>query len=131
MAEMDDVQLGSIVGGEITDALNHFDSEYTQDRLRALDFYLGEPLGRCGVEGRSAVVATELADTVEAIMPNLKVRVFTTNDKYVRFAPALEARTLRPPSRRPITSAISSRASATATNCCTPSSRMRFCSALA
>ena len=85
MAEMDDVQLGSIVSGEITDALNHFDSEYTQDRLRALDFYLGEPLGN-EVEGRSAVVATELADTVEAIMPNL-MRVFTTNDKYVRFAP--------------------------------------------
>ena len=85
MAEMDDVQLGSIVSGEITDALNHFDSEYTQDRLRALDFYLGEPLGN-EVDGRSAVVATELADTVEAIMPNL-MRVFTTNDKYVRFAP--------------------------------------------
>ena len=85
MTEMDEVQLGSIVSGEITDALNHFDSEYTQDRLRALDFYLGEPLGN-EVEGRSAVVATELADTVEAIMPNL-MRVFTTNDKYVRFAP--------------------------------------------
>ena len=38
MTEMDEVQLGSIVSGEITDALNHFDSEYTQDRLRALDF---------------------------------------------------------------------------------------------
>lgn len=85
MAEMDDVQLGSIVSGEITDALNHFDSEYTQDRLRALDFYLGEPLGN-EVEGRSAVVDTTVADTVEAIMPNL-MRVFTTNDKYVRFAP--------------------------------------------
>ena len=85
MTEMDEVQLGSIVSGEITDALNHFDSEYTQDRLRARDFYLGEPLGN-EVEGRSAVVATELADTVEAIMPNL-MRVFTTNDKYVRFAP--------------------------------------------
>ena len=84
MAEMDDVQLGSIVSGEITDALNHFDSEYTQDRLRALDFYLGEPLGN-EVEGRSSVVATELADTVEAIMPNL-MRVFTTNERYVRFA---------------------------------------------
>ena len=84
MTEMDDVQLGSIVSGEITDALNHFDSEYTQDRLRALDFYLGEPLGN-EVEGRSSVVATELADTVEAVMPNL-MRVFTTNDKYVRFA---------------------------------------------
>ena len=85
MSEMDDVQLGSIVSGEITDALNHFDSEYTTDRLRALDFYLGEPLGN-EVEGRSAVVATEVADTVEAIMPNL-MRVFTSNDKYVRFSP--------------------------------------------
>jgi len=85
MAKMDDYQLGSIVSGEITDALNHFDSEYTEERLRALDFYLGEPLGN-EVEGRSSVVATEVADTVEAIMPNL-MRVFTANDKYVRFAP--------------------------------------------
>ena len=85
MAKMDDVQLSSIVSGEITDALNHFDSEYTTDRLRALDFYLGEPFGN-EVDGRSTVVATELADTVEAIMPNL-MRVFTTNDKYVRFSP--------------------------------------------
>ncbi len=84
MAKMDDYQLSSIVSGEITDALNHFDSEYTQERLRALDFYLGEPLGN-EVEGRSAVVSTEVADTVEAIMPNL-MRVFTSSDKYVRFA---------------------------------------------
>ncbi|REJ67621.1 MAG: hypothetical protein DWQ28_06490 [Proteobacteria bacterium] len=84
MAEMDEVQLGSIVSGEITDALNYFDSEYSQDRLRALDFYMGEPLGN-EMDGRSSVIATELADTVEAIMPNL-MRVFTTNDKYVRFA---------------------------------------------
>ena len=85
MAKMDDEQLGSIVSGEITDALNHFDSEYTQERLRALDFYLGEPMGN-EVEGRSSVVATEVADTVEAVMPNL-MRVFTSSDKYVRFAP--------------------------------------------
>ena len=48
MDEMDDVQLGSIVSGEITDALNHFDSERNKDCLRALDFYLGEPLGNGG-----------------------------------------------------------------------------------
>ena len=83
--KMDDEQLGSIVSGEITDALNHFDNEYTTDRLRALDMYLGEPLGN-EVDGRSTVIATEVADTVEAIMPNL-MRVFTTNDKYVRFSP--------------------------------------------
>jgi hypothetical protein len=47
--------------------------------------YLGEPLGN-EVDGRSTVIATEVADTVEAIMPNL-MRVFTTNDKYVRFSP--------------------------------------------
>jgi hypothetical protein len=48
-----------------------------------MDFYMGEPLGN-EVEGRSSVVSTEVADTVEAIMPNL-MRVFTANDKYVRF----------------------------------------------
>ena len=85
MAQMDDVQLGTILSGEITDALNHFDSEYTQDRLRALDFYMGEPLGN-EIEGRSSVVSSDVADTVESIMPNL-MRVYTSNENYVRFKP--------------------------------------------
>ena len=80
---MDDYQLNSIVSSEIRDSLNHFDSEYSQERIRALDFYLGEPLGN-EVEGRSEVVDTTVSDTVESIMPNL-MRVFTANDKYVRF----------------------------------------------
>ena len=83
MSKMDEYQLKSIVSSEITDALNHFDSEYSQDRIRAMDFYMGEPFGN-EVGGRSSVVSTEVADTVEAIMPNL-MRVFTANDKYVRF----------------------------------------------
>ena len=83
MSEMDEYQLSSIVSSEITDALNHFDSEYSQERIRAMDFYLAEPFGN-EVEGRSSVIATEVADTVETIMPNL-MRVFTANDKYVRF----------------------------------------------
>ena len=85
MPDMDDYQLNSIISSEITDALNHFDSEFSQERIRAMDFYLGEPFGN-EVEGRSSVVSTEVADTVEAIMPNL-MRVFTANDKYVRFSP--------------------------------------------
>ena len=80
---MDDYQLNSIVSSEIRDSLNHFDSEYSQERIRALDFYLGEPLGN-EVEGRSQVVDTTVSDTVESIIPNL-MRVFTANDKYVRF----------------------------------------------
>jgi hypothetical protein len=85
MPNMDDYRLNSIISSEITDALNHFDSEFSQERIRAMDFYLGEPFGN-EVEGRSSVVSTEVADTVEAIMPNL-MRVFTANDKYVRFSP--------------------------------------------
>lgn len=81
--EMDEYQLNSIVTSEIRDSLNHFDSEYSQERLRAMDFYLGEPMGN-EVEGRSQVISTEVSDTIEAIMPNL-MRVFTANDKYVRF----------------------------------------------
>ena len=86
MAEqMDDYQLNSIITSEIRDSLNHFDTEFSQERLRAMDFYLGEPLGN-EVEGRSQVISTEVSDTIEAIMPNL-MRVFTANDKYVRFSP--------------------------------------------
>ena len=81
--EMDEYQLNSIVSSEIRDSLNHFDQEFSQERIRAMDFYLGEPMGN-EVEGRSQVVSTEVSDTIEAIMPNL-MRVFTANDKYVRF----------------------------------------------
>jgi hypothetical protein len=85
MPKMDDYKLNSIISSEITDSLNHFDSEFSQGRIRAMDFYLGEPFGN-EVEGRSSVVSTEVSDTIEAIMPNL-MRVFTANDKYVRFSP--------------------------------------------
>lgn len=85
MSKMDDYKLNSIISSEISDSLNHFDSEFSQERIRAMDFYLGEPFGN-EVQGRSSVVSTEVADTIEAIMPNL-MRVFTANDKYVRFSP--------------------------------------------
>ena len=88
MAEMDEYKVKSIVSSEITDALNHFDSQYSEDRLQAQDYYMGEELGN-EVDGRSSVVATEFADTVESVMPSL-MRVFTSNDKYVRFSARTE-----------------------------------------
>ena len=81
---MDDEQLGSIISGEITDALNHYDQEFSAKRIKALDYYLAEPLGN-EVEGKSQVISQEFADTVEQIMPSL-MRIFTASDKYVRFA---------------------------------------------
>jgi hypothetical protein len=85
---MDNEQLGSVISREITESLNHFDTEYTQDRIDALDYYLGRPLGN-EVEGRSSVISTEVADVVEQIMPSM-MRIFTGTDKVVRFAPRTE-----------------------------------------
>lgn len=85
---IDNEQLGSIVSREITDSLNHFDSEFAQDRIDALDYYLGRPFGN-EIEGRSSVVDTTVADTVEQIMPSM-MRIFTGTDKVVRFAPRTE-----------------------------------------
>lgn len=85
---MDNEQLGSVISKEITESLNHFDSEYSQDRIDALDYYLGRPFGN-EVEGRSSVVSTEVADTVEQIMPSM-MRIFTGTDKVVRFSPRTE-----------------------------------------
>ena len=85
MAKMTDERLGSIIQSEITDSQNHFETEYSADRLKAIDYYLGEPFGN-EIEGRSSVVSTDFADAVEQIMPSL-MRIFTSSDKYVRYAP--------------------------------------------
>lgn len=85
---MDNDTLGSVVSREITESLNHFDTEYTQDRIDALDYYLGRPFGN-EVDGRSSVISTEVADVVEQIMPSM-MRIFTGTDKVVRFAPRTE-----------------------------------------
>ena len=34
---MSEEQLSSIISSEITDSINHFDSEYSADRLRAME----------------------------------------------------------------------------------------------
>ena len=88
MAKLDNEEIGQIVAREINDAINHYDSEFAADRLKALDYYLGEPIGN-EIEGKSQVISTEVADTVEQIMPSL-MRVFTGSDKYVRFMPRNE-----------------------------------------
>ncbi len=85
MAKMNKERLGSIIQSEIRDSQNHFETEYSADRLKAIDYYLGEPFGN-EVEGRSSVVTTDFADAVEQIMPSL-MRIFTSSDKYVRYAP--------------------------------------------
>lgn len=82
---MDDIEFQSIVSGEIEQAINFHDAEFTADRIRLMDYYLGEPFGN-EQEGRSQVIATEVADTIEQIMPSL-MRIFASSDETVSFVP--------------------------------------------
>ena len=85
MAKMDEIEFQGIVRNEIEQALGHYDTEYSQDRIDAMDYYLGEPFGNEQPD-RSQVVSTEVSDTIEHIMPSL-MRIFTQSDDYVRFVP--------------------------------------------
>jgi len=85
MAKISDTEFQSILRNEIEQALGYYDTEFSQDRIDAMDYYLGEPFGNEQPD-RSQVVATEVSDTIEHIMPSL-MRIFTQSDEYVRFIP--------------------------------------------
>lgn len=59
--------------------------ELAEERAAALDRYLGRPYGN-EVDGRSAVVMRDVADTVEWIKPSL-MKVFASGDEVCKFDP--------------------------------------------
>ena len=85
MAKISDIEFQAIVRNEIEQALGYYDTEFSQDRIDAMDYYLGEPFGNEQAD-RSQVVSTEVSDTIEHIMPNL-MRIFASSDEYVKFMP--------------------------------------------
>ena len=85
MAKKTDIEFHTIVRNEIESAVNYHDQELSADRIESMDYYLGEPLGN-EMDGRSAVVSTEGADTIDAMLPSL-MKIFTASGDFVRFAP--------------------------------------------
>lgn len=83
--QMDDQTLSALISNRIENAIGGSDSTLSTQRGDAMDYYLGEPLGN-EVEGRSQVVSTDVADTVEAAMPEL-VRMFESGGKAIEFEP--------------------------------------------
>lgn len=57
----------------------------SEDRSKALDYYLGNPMGN-EVDGRSQVISRDVWDTVEWIKPQL-AEVFCSGDQVVQFMP--------------------------------------------
>lgn len=78
-------RLQGIVQAEIDDAIGMLDSETTEQRATAIDYYLRKPYGN-EVEGRSQIVTGEVAEVVDGALPQL-IRVFTASDELGRFEP--------------------------------------------
>lgn len=60
-------------------------SELSLEREENLNYYLGRPLGN-EIEGRSQVIMSDVADTIEGLMPQV-MRVFMSGDEVVKFTP--------------------------------------------
>ena len=78
----DDNKLKSILESEIDDAIGYLETETTDERQKALEYYLGEPYGN-EVEGKSQIITREVAEVVDGALPQL-MRVFTSSDDAVR-----------------------------------------------
>jgi hypothetical protein len=85
MSKMSESELKTILSAEIADSVGHAGGELSEQRRKALDYYLGLPFGN-ETEGRSRVVSTDVADTIEWILPSL-LRIFTAGDDVVRYEP--------------------------------------------
>jgi hypothetical protein len=84
MTMMDDDDLRNIVQSEVEQALNYADSTFSDERIKALQYYHGENFGNEEV-GRSQVVSRDLSEVIDHMMPQL-MRIFASSD-YVRFVP--------------------------------------------
>ena len=82
---MTEDELLSVVENEERAALGYMTGELAQQREQALKYYLAEPFGN-EVEGRSQVIDTTVADTVEWILPSL-LKIFTASGQAVEFEP--------------------------------------------
>jgi hypothetical protein len=80
-----DIQVKAILENEIDDAIGYLESDTTDERTKALNYYLRNPLGN-EIEGRSQIVTGEVAEAVDGALPQL-IRIFTSADDVVQFEP--------------------------------------------
>jgi hypothetical protein len=82
---MTDEDLQGAVAAEIKDAVD-FNDEYLQTmRVKASQYFHGAPFGD-EEEGRSQVVSRDVADSINAYLPNL-MRIFFSAEKVVEYIP--------------------------------------------
>jgi len=77
--------LKSLLEAEQKSALGFLGGDLSDARKKAMEYYKGEPFGN-EVEGRSKVVSTDVADTIEWMLPSL-MKMFMAGDDVVSFTP--------------------------------------------
>ena len=82
---MDERTLRRIVQEEINTAVGYIGGDVSEQRRKAMDYYLGDAFGN-EQEGRSQVVSTDVQDVIEAVMPEF-LEIFAGGDQVVRFEP--------------------------------------------
>ena len=80
-----ELELKNIIGQEINNSMGYMGGNLSAQRKKSLEYYMGEPLGT-EIDGRSQVVSTDVADTIETILPNL-LKIFTASDQTVKCEP--------------------------------------------
>jgi len=81
MPKLSNEEIRAILSAEINGALGYLGGQLSEQRKKSVEYYLGEKLGT-EIDGRSQVVSTDVADTIETILPNL-LRIFTASDRTV------------------------------------------------
>lgn len=86
--KMAPADVAALVNSARTDSLAAMSAmELSEERARAMDYYLGEMQEDMPAEpGRSRAVSTDVADTIEGMMPDL-MDIFAGSDEVVRFEP--------------------------------------------
>jgi len=82
---IDGENLVAIIEQQVAESIGHWNGDLSYDRALEFDYYYGRPFGN-EVEGESQVVSTDVADTIEGILPSI-LRIFTSSDDAVRFDP--------------------------------------------
>lgn len=80
-----DTVLRSLVAAQLDNATGQFNGDISEHRGDLMDRYMAEPYGD-EVEGRSKIVMSDVADTIEWIMPEL-MDIFTAGDDVVEYEP--------------------------------------------
>lgn len=83
---MDDDALKALLSQEISSSLTYDDTELSQKRTKALEYYRGEMRDTPAMTGRSSVVSMDVADTIGWMLPGI-IRVFMASDKMALYEP--------------------------------------------